>query len=142
MKPARSLVHIVLPLCFLAVLLAGTAPAQAPPATARKTAKAAAAQKKHPKVAAGKDCADCHKKEVQQWHAGPHGANGVKCLVCHGDIQENFMAKPPLNRCQGCHDRQFTQLTSDPFMKGKTCFTCHPAHALQPHKAAGNGRQS
>jgi hypothetical protein len=137
---ARKLLSI----CCLLALLTLAAAAQAPSSTTApaKRAKPAAAQKKHPKLAPGKDCADCHKKQVDQWQAGPHGANAVKCLVCHGDVQEDFIAKPPVARCQGCHDRQFVQLTSDPFMKGKSCFTCHPAHSLQPHKASGKEKQS
>jgi hypothetical protein len=93
-------------------------------------------QKKHQKLPAGKTCTDCHKKTFAEWKSGPHGANQVECSVCHGNVTESFTAKPKLSVCEGCHTDLVAQLKSDPFMKGKTCVTCHPPHALKPHPTA------
>ncbi len=116
-------------------------PAQAQ--TSAKTAgKKPVTSAKHPKVPAGQECSDCHVKQNREWEAGPHGQNQVKCLVCHGAVEEGFMARPPVSRCESCHDRQVAQLKTDSFMKGKTCFTCHPPHALKPHLSGGEGGKS
>jgi hypothetical protein len=100
------------------------------------SAKRAVASAQHPQISDGQECSDCHQQEAARWTASPHGVNLVKCLVCHGSIEENFMAKPPVSRCEGCHGRQLEQLKFDSFMKGKSCFTCHPPHALRPHQPA------
>ncbi len=110
--------------------------------SAKPPSKKPVASAKHPKVAAGQECADCHAKQNREWEAGPHGQNQVKCLVCHGAVKEGFMARPPVSRCESCHDRQVAQLKTDPFMKAKTCFTCHPPHALKPHQLGGEGGRS
>ncbi len=110
--------------------------------SARSAGKKPAASIKHPAVPAGQECSDCHQQQNREWEAGPHGQNQVKCLVCHGAIEEGFMARPAVSRCESCHDRQVAQLKTDPFMKGKTCFTCHPPHALKPHLFDGEGGKS
>ncbi len=114
------------------------------PARAQSSAssKKPVASATHPKVPAGQECSDCHAQQNREWEAGPHGQNQVKCLVCHGAVEEGFMARPPVSRCESCHDRQVAQLKSDPFMKGKTCLTCHPPHALKPHQFGGEGGKS
>lgn len=117
---------------------AGAQPTVEPQKNAAATQRRGSA--KHPKVAPGQECSACHKQQYQQWEAGPHGQNQVKCLVCHGAVEEGFMAKPPISRCEACHDEQVGQLKTASFLKGKTCFTCHPTHALKPHKLGGNGR--
>jgi hypothetical protein len=125
----------------LGMLLVGAClfvPAQAQFSTAR-SGKKAIVSAKHPKVAPGQECSECHRQQTKDWDAGPHGQNLVKCLVCHGAVEEGFMAKPPVSRCESCHDRQVAQLKSA-FMKGKSCFTCHPPHALKPHQLGGEGR--
>ena len=95
----------------------------------------------HQKIPPGKDCSDCHKGLYAEWKAGPHGVNQVDCSVCHGKPAESFTAKPRVSVCEGCHAELVAQLKSDPFMKGKTCVTCHPPHALKPHqKAASAGK--
>ena len=56
---------------------------------------------------------------------------------CHGEItSQNVSATPALSTCDTCHAEQVAQLKSDPFMKGKTCVTCHPPHTFMPHKKA------
>jgi hypothetical protein len=124
----------------LAFALAGSLTASAQMASkgqkSTASAKPAVVSAQHPKIPAGQECSECHQQEVARWSGSPHGINLVKCLVCHGSLEENFMAKPPASRCEGCHGRQVEQLKSDSFMKGKTCFTCHPPHALLPHPLA------
>ncbi|MFB3916212.1 MAG: hypothetical protein ACE14M_05755 [Terriglobales bacterium] len=134
--------------CFLAAAMAGlvfTLAAVAQTATTPQKKPAAKAparsrtQRAHPKIAPGQECSACHNKEYQQWEAGPHGVNQVKCLVCHGAVEEGFVPKPAVSRCESCHAPLLAQLKSDTFMKGKTCFTCHPPHSLKPHASAASG---
>ncbi len=104
------------------------------PATAQK---AHPTQKHHQKIPPGKDCSTCHKATYAQWKTSPHGANDVQCTVCHGEITaESVAATPSLSACEGCHAEQVAQLKTDPFMKGKTCVSCHPPHTFMPHKVA------
>ena len=99
----------------------------------------AIAQKPHQKLPPGKTCTDCHKRKFAEWKAGPHGANQVECIVCHGNVTENFTAKPKLSVCAGCHAELVAQLKSDPFMNRKTCVTCHTPHTLKPHQKVAVG---
>ncbi len=116
-------------LLVLLVWAAGVQPAMAQ--------KAHATQKHHATLPAGKTCSDCHKMRYAQWKDSPHGANDVQCTVCHGDItNQSVAATPALSTCEACHAEQVAQLKSDPFMKGKTCVTCHPPHTFMPHKKA------
>ena len=68
----------------------------------------------------------------QQWRQGAHGLNLVKCFVCHGSTGSDFRLRPVADRCVGCHADQVSTMR-EPSMKGKDCFTCHAAHALNPH---------
>ncbi len=43
---------------------------------------------------------------------------------------------PAFSACDTCHTDQVAQLKSDPFLKGKTCVTCHQAHIFTVHKSA------
>jgi DnaJ-class molecular chaperone len=73
----------------------------------------------------------------EQWKASPHAANSVECSVCHGETTaKDFAGKPALSTCDNCHTEQVAQLKSDPFMKGKTCVSCHQAHIFVEHKKA------
>mgnify|MGYP001555902842 CR=1 FL=1 len=97
----------------------------------------------HRLIPAGKTCVDCHKAIYDQWKASPHAANGVECTMCHGETTApDFAGKPGLGTCDTCHTDQVAQLKSDPFMKDKTCVSCHQAHVFMGHKkaaaAAGN----
>lgn len=89
----------------------------------------------HPEVDASESCRDCHEAVTplvySAWTEGAHGANSVLCVVCHGGF-ENFITKPDSTRCAGCHSAQVDTMGND-FMRGKTCYTCHPAHRLLPH---------
>jgi hypothetical protein len=91
----------------------------------------------HRLIPAGDTCATCHKAIYDQWKASPHGANGVECTVCHGETTaRDFAGTPALSACETCHADQVPQLKSDPFMKGKTCVSCHQAHIFAEHKKA------
>jgi len=88
-------------------------------------------------IPAGDTCSTCHKAIYDQWKASPHGANGVECTVCHGEpTSPDFAGMPALSTCDTCHTDQVAQLKSDPFMKGKTCVSCHQAHTFVEHKKA------
>jgi hypothetical protein len=89
----------------------------------------------HRLIPAGDTCATCHKAISDQWKASPHAANGVECTVCHNETTApDFAATPALSTCDACHSDQVAQLKSDPFMKGKTCVSCHQAHIFTEHK--------
>ena len=109
-------------------------------AVALKPAHAQQEQAKHVMhrlIPAGDTCANCHKAIYDQWKASPHDANGVECTVCHGETTaKDFAGTPALSTCEACHTDQVAQLKSDPFMAGKTCVSCHQAHAFVEHKKA------
>ena len=89
----------------------------------------------HRLIPAGDTCATCHQAYYDQWKASPHAANGVECTLCHGETTaKDFTGTPTLSTCDTCHTDQVAQLKSDPFMKGKTCVTCHQAHTFVEHK--------
>ena len=91
----------------------------------------------HRGIPAGDTCSSCHKVIYDQWKASPHGANSVECTVCHGETTSpDFAGTPALSTCGTCHTDQVAQLKSDPFMKGKTCVSCHQAHTFVEHKKA------
>lgn len=103
----------------------------------------AMAQQEHPThifhrlIPAGDTCATCHKAVYDQWKQSPHAANSVECTVCHGETTaKDFVGTPALSTCAMCHADQVAQLKSDPFMKGKTCVSCHQAHVFVEHKKA------
>ncbi len=89
----------------------------------------------HRLIPAGDTCASCHKVIYDQWKGSPHEANGVECTVCHGETtDQDFAGTPGLSTCDTCHTDQVAQLKSDPFMKGRTCVSCHQAHKFVEHK--------
>jgi hypothetical protein len=97
--------------------------------------KAHARQEHHQTIPAGKTCSSCHGMTYAQWKGSPHGANDVQCTVCHGEITaQSVAATPALSVCDTCHTEQVAQLKSDPFMKGKTCVTCHSPHTFMAHQ--------
>lgn len=89
----------------------------------------------HRLLPAGATCSTCHKAIYAQWKASPHGANGIDCTVCHGETTaKDFTGTPALSTCSSCHSEQVAQLRADPFMKGKTCVSCHQPHTFVEHK--------
>jgi hypothetical protein len=96
----------------------------------------------HRLLPAGDTCANCHRVIYDQWKASPHGANGVECTVCHGETtSQDFAGTPALSTCENCHTDQVAQLKSDPFMKNRTCVSCHQAHTFVEHKKAAPAGQ-
>lgn len=96
----------------------------------------------HRLIPAGDTCATCHKAVYDQWKASPHADNSVECTVCHGETTaKDFAGKPGLSTCETCHTDQVAQLKSDPFMKGRTCVSCHQAHVFTEHKKAPTAGQ-
>ncbi|HMK55038.1 MAG TPA: cytochrome c3 family protein [Dissulfurispiraceae bacterium] len=93
------------------------------------------AAKKHPPITAEQDCEECHDSQAQVWQDSKHGLMGVKCVVCHGDPNKNFVAKPTSKRCVGCHSEQVAGTAENHKMKQKNCWTCHNGHSLKPKSA-------
>jgi predicted CXXCH cytochrome family protein len=60
----------------------------------------------------------------------------VKCVVCHGSPEENFVAKPALNRCRGCHGEMVADVEKKLPAKQRTCFLCHEHHTVAVKEAA------
>jgi len=90
-----------------------------------------AASKKHPHVSLDQACEDCHDKETQVWQEGKHGLMGIKCVVCHGDLDKNFMKRPGPERCTGCHAEQVSGTAEGHKIKQKNCWACHDGHSLK-----------
>lgn len=91
----------------------------------------------HRGIPAGDTCATCHQAIYDQWKASPHAANGIECTVCHGEpASKEFAGMPAFSACDSCHSDQVAQVKTDPFMKGKTCVSCHQAHVFVVHKSA------
>ena len=89
----------------------------------------------HRLIPAGDTCSTCHKVISEQWKASPHATNGVECTTCHGETTApDFAGTPGLSTCDNCHSDQVAQLKSDPFLKGRTCVSCHQAHVFVAHK--------
>ena len=96
--------------------------------------QAHAKQAHHQAIPAGKTCSSCHKMTYDQWKGSPHGASGVECTVCHGEITaQSVTATPALSTCDTCHGDQVAQLKTDPFKQGKTCVSCHSPHTFMGH---------
>lgn len=98
----------------------------------------------HPEVegAVTADACDvCHKEVTPEvykdWYSSDHGMMNVKCFVCHGSTGDDFSTKPGADRCVACHADHVESMGA-PFMDDKSCFTCHPAHALTSHRQAAN----
>jgi hypothetical protein len=125
----------VLAMPLLPLWVAGPGP-NAPPAHAAQVAD------EHPEVETWESCEDCHAEETpdefQEWFAGKHGLNNVKCLVCHGSVGADFVIHPSQDRCLGCHGEKLASMQTS-FMGGKNCFSCHPAHRLNPHLTIEEG---
>jgi len=90
-----------------------------------------AAGKKHPTVSTEQSCSECHESESTVWQDNKHGLMGVGCVVCHGDLDKNFMKKPGPERCTGCHAEQAAGKTEGHKQKPKSCWTCHNGHTLK-----------
>ncbi len=134
--------HRGTPLLLLIVVLASCGLlAQQPGATVaqQQTAKAVQAED-HPEIDdQWETCDNCHADVtpdiVDAWYASHHGINNVKCFMCHGSAGKDFVTQPGTVRCASCHNDWVESMATD-FMAGKSCFSCHTPHALNPHKVA------
>lgn len=129
-----------------ALACGGAVALKAAPAPGPATAQAAQPAPPHPKVEAAQDCETCHLEKtpaiVKAWEKSPHGLNAVKCFVCHGSLDDSaFTTRPTMAKCDSCHAEQVATMKTGALFKDKTCFTCHDAHALNPHAAAQGGKQ-
>jgi hypothetical protein len=100
------------------------------------TAAAKRGAGRHPDTGGDQQCERCHREATPDafatWSRGKHGEVLVTCVVCHGSTGADFARRPAADRCAGCHAEQVATMRT-PAMKGKSCFSCHPAHALGPH---------
>ncbi|MCL4490324.1 MAG: hypothetical protein M1510_00230 [Nitrospirae bacterium] len=91
---------------------------------------AVAKEKKHIKTSEDQECSECHGAQMQAWQEGKHGLMGVKCLVCHGSTDKNFVPKPDIYRCRGCHGEKVEDVEKKLPPKARDCFLCHDAHSV------------
>jgi len=120
--------RILLPVSLVSLLLLNM-----PLGYAKKKAGNAKASASHPAVEATQQCSDCHSEESSAWQSSKHGQALVKCLVCHGAVESDFIPKPTAARCLACHGENVAHLNDSPPTKGKSCFDCHAPHALKAH---------
>lgn len=92
-------------------------------------------------------CLDCHviqtPKIVKDWAESKHGYFNVKCFVCHGTHDQDFVRQPTPERCRACHaqevaDYKASKHDNSKNFKAPTCKSCHPMHtfSLQVAKSA------
>jgi hypothetical protein len=91
-----------------------------------------AAVKKHPAAPPDQACSECHDKESEVWQDGKHGLMGVGCVVCHGDLDKNFIMRPSPEKCSGCHAEQVSGAALGHKARLKICWGCHDGHSLKP----------
>ena len=90
------------------------------------------------------DCVTCHAKVtpvlVQDWKESKHGAQLVKCVVCHGQPDGKgsipFATKPSAKEiCARCHEPAMNRMV-EKFGELKDCGICHPRHQNSMHRSA------
>jgi predicted deacylase len=122
----------------VALIFFATAGPQMVASSKESTDPKAATPATHPQIdAAQQKCGDCHDAEAKQWDQSRHATGGVPCLVCHGAVDDNFIPKPALQRCQGCHAAIMeAMVTAKPNVpKVNVCYTCHQPHTLKLKRA-------
>ena len=82
------------------------------------------------------DCVECHEKQEAVWLGGKHGLMNVKCVVCHGSPDENFVFQPGPSRCRGCHGDKVADMEAKLPAKDRTCFLCHDNHTVAARETA------
>ena len=105
------------------------------------TISLAAAQKKHPSVPVDQECSDCHSGQTQAWQDGKHGLMNVKCMVCHGPADKNFIAGTDIYKCRGCHGEQVKDVEGKLPAKARSCFLCHDHHSVKAVFHSKGGKQ-
>ena len=96
----------------------------------------ALAADKHPAAAGDQECVECHAEQAEVWLSGKHGLMNVKCVVCHGDPETNFVSQPAMVRCRGCHGDQVQDVEKKRAADKQSCFLCHDHHTVAPKAAA------
>ncbi len=90
-----------------------------------------AKQIKHIRISDDQACSECHENQDKIWEDSKHALMGVKCVVCHGDPNKDFAAKPGPERCIGCHADQVAGKAEHHKVKPKSCWSCHDGHSLK-----------
>lgn len=90
-----------------------------------------AKEKQHMKTPADQECSECHAGQAGVWQDGMHGLMNVKCVVCHGSIDKNFVPKPDIYKCRGCHGDQVKDVEDKLPSKARNCFLCHDHHSVK-----------
>lgn len=137
MKDMKSTLGLlVAPLALVALACAaGAAPQADAPAPPERggvaVAEELAPQDRHPRVDFTVPCQDCHRRSdpevVRDWEESLHGQQDVGCVVCHGDGQVHFEARPGDEHCATCHSATIADPQHAPVDR---CFSCHDAHRL------------
>lgn len=91
---------------------------------------AAAKEGTHVKTSPDQECYECHGTQTQVWQDGKHGLMNVKCVVCHGSPEKNFVPKPDIYKCRGCHGEKVADVETRLPQKIRSCFLCHDHHAV------------
>lgn len=99
---------------------------------------AAALEKKHIKTSEDQECSECHTNQTELWNSGKHGLMNVKCVVCHGSPENNFHAKPGIDRCRGCHGEKVADVEKKLAPRERKCTLCHELHSVKS-KFRGDG---
>ncbi len=89
-----------------------------------------AKDKTHIKTSEDQECYECHGMQTQVWQDGKHGLMNVKCVVCHGSTEKNFVARPDIYKCRGCHGEKVVDVEKKLPLKIRDCFLCHDHHAV------------
>ncbi len=100
----------------------------------------------HPAVNPAESCEGCHARVTpavhSSWAASRHAGAGIGCVACHGAPSADFKPRPGASICATCHADQAAGLSPDLPVAGRTCFSCHPPHALSPHRRPATPRQA
>lgn len=128
-----SAIRLLLPAALLLVPLAISGRAPEPPVQPMPRRGAA-----HPSVDRAETCDGCHATVTPAvtaaWKRSRHAETGVTCSACHGLPGADFVPRPAASVCESCHREETSTVAADPGSAGKSCFTCHPPHALGPHR--------
>lgn len=89
-----------------------------------------AKEKSHIKTSIDQECYECHGNVMQIWQDGRHGLMNVKCVVCHGSTEKNFVARPGIERCSGCHNEKVSDVEKKLPPSAKRCTLCHDPHSV------------
>lgn len=90
----------------------------------------------HPAAPGDQECVECHAEQAEVWLSGKHGLMNVKCVVCHGDPETNFVGQPAMVKCRGCHSDQVQDVEKKRSSNEQSCFLCHDNHTVAPKTAA------